>query len=213
MNISFFMKIVPKLSLYKTIYYSLKYKGVMFVGKGTKVNVARTGRIIFKNRRSSLYLGVHFSTTSGTTLDIFERGELVVSKSVGIHRGTKVVIKKGAQLTIGRASFINENSRIMCSKKITVGNNCSIGWNVNISDTDSHGIYIEKKLINPNSEVHIGNKVWICANTTITKGSLIEDNCIVGSNSLVIGKTLCSNNIYAGNPLKIIKGFDDWGSL
>ncbi|MDP2485780.1 acyltransferase [Pseudoalteromonas marina] len=207
------MKILPKLSLHKTIYYSLKYKGVIFVGKGTKVNIARKGRVLFKNRKSSLYLGVHFSTASGATLDIFENGRLVVAKSVGIHRGTKIVIKKNAQLNMGAESFINENSRVMCSKKITIGNNSSISWNVNISDTDSHGIYIEKKLINPNAEIHIGNKVWICANTTITKGTIIESNCIVGTNSLVVGKRLYSNNIYAGNPLKNIKKFDEWGEL
>lgn len=207
------MEIFPKLSLHKTIYYSLKYKGVIFVGKGTKVNIARKGRVVFKDRKSSLYLGVHFSTTSGTTLDIFENGQLIVAKSVGIHRGTKIVIKKNAQLTIGTGSFINENSRIMCNKKVTIGNNTSISWNVNISDTDSHGIYIEKKLINPDSEINIGNKVWICANTTITKGTIIESNCIIGTNSLVVGGKLYSNNIYAGNPLKTIKKFDEWGEL
>jgi len=213
MNLKFFIELIPKISLIKTSYYSLKFKGLIFVGKGTRINIHKAGRIVFENNKSSLYLGVHFSVANGATLDIYESGTLVVAKSVSIHRGTKVVVRENAELRIGATSFINENSRILCRKKITIGHNSSIGWNTTLTDTDSHSIYINGAITNPDVEVKIGNKVWVCANTTITKGTIIEDNCIVGINSLVIGKLLKSNTIYAGNPLKIVKNFEEWGGL
>jgi len=212
-NVKFFIELVPKLSLIKTAYYSLKFRGFIFVGKGARINIKKRGRVVFDNNKSSLYIGVHFSTANGATLDIYEGGRLNISKSVGIHRGTKVVVRENAELKIGASSFINENSRILCRKKISIGHNTSIGWSTTLTDTDSHGIYIDGKVTNPDAELTIGNKVWVCANTTITKGTTIEDNCIVGSNSLVIGKLLKSNTIYAGNPLRIIRNFDTWGHL
>ena len=213
MNLKFFIELVPKISIIKTLFFSLKYKGVIFVGKEAKLNIHRKGRIIFDNKNSSLYIGVHFSVTNGSTLDIYKKGILKVGKSVGIHRGTKVVVRENAELSIGDKSFINENSRVLCRKKIVIGAGSSIGWGCTVADTDSHGIYSNGKLINPDAAISIGNKVWICANSTVTKGTTIENNCIVGSNSVVLGKHLISNNIYAGNPIRIIKEFDIWGSL
>ncbi|MEP1870510.1 MAG: acyltransferase [Paraglaciecola sp.] len=213
MNIKFLREIAPKIALIKSLYYSIKFKGIVVIGRGTKFNIHPGGKIKFKDKRASIYIGIHFSVSSGSTLDIYKNGILLVGKSVGIHKGTKVVVKENAHFTIGDSSFINENSRVLCRKKIEIGDDSSIGWHCTIADTDSHGIYINNTLTNPDSSVVIGDKVWVCANTTITKGTLIESNCIVGTNSVVLGKHLLSNNVYAGQPLRKVKEFDSWGSL
>jgi len=213
MKIINFLKLSPRISIIKTLYYSLKFKGIFIVGKKCRINIYGNGKVVFNNKNSSLYVGVHFSLCQGATLDIYDNGILNVGKSVGIYRGTKIVVREEAQLSIGNNTFINENSRIQCAKKISIGDSVSISWNCNILDSDLHGIYIEDKLTNPDLEVLIGNKVWVCANTIITKGVIIDNNCIIGSNSVVTRKHLKSNNIYAGNPLRLVKQFDHWGSL
>jgi len=116
-------------------------------------------------------------------------------------------------LALGDRAFINENSRILCRKEILIGAQTAIGWGCTIADTDSHGIYVKEELVNPDASIRIDDKVWICANTTITKGSFIESNCIVGTDSVVLGKKLLSNKVYAGYPLRIVKEFDTWGDL
>jgi acetyltransferase-like isoleucine patch superfamily enzyme len=213
MNIHFYAAVLPKLAIVKSIYYSLRFKGVFLVGRGCNINIHRNARLIFNDKSSSLYVGVHFSGTSGSTLDIYEGGELRVGKSVGIHRGTKVVVREQAKLSIGNRTFINENSRVVCRKKISIGEGCSIAWCVTISDTDSHGIYTDGVLSNPDTPIEIGNVVWICAHSVITKGSVINDNCILGANTAVLGSTLESGYVYAGNPAKKIKEFESWGAL
>lgn len=202
-----------KIAILKSLYYSIRFQGIIIVGKRCKINISKGGKIIFKNKNSSLYIGVYFSVYSGTTLDIHENGVLSVGKSVGFHRGTKVVVQKDAFLDIGDLTFINENSRIQCLKSIKIGKRCSIAWNCTIIDSDLHGIYINNSLINPNLEIIIEDMVWICSNTTITKGAFIENNCIVGANSIVLRSKLKSNRIYSGSPLKEIKKFDSWGKL
>lgn len=56
--------------------------------------------------------------------------------------------------------------------------------------------------------VTIGSKVWIAANTTITKGVIIGDNTVVASNSLVNKQFIGRGNILAGCPAKIVKQID-----
>ena len=58
-------------------------------------------------------------------------------------------------------------------------------------------------------KVEIGNNVFIGARTTILPGSVIGDNCIVGSGSVVRG-CLEKNSIYAGNPCKKIGTIEDY---
>lgn len=52
--------------------------------------------------------------------------------------------------------------------------------------------------------VCIGKDCWIGINSTLTPGSLIQDGCIVGANSVVAGQTLNSYGIYAGCPARLI---------
>jgi len=213
MNFRFYAGILPKLSILKSLYYSFRFKGVFLVGRGCVINIHRDARLIFKDKSSSIYVGVYFSSAPGTTLDIYKGGIMRVGKSVGIHRGSKVVVREAAELSIGNRTFINENSRVVCRKKISIGEDCSIAWGVTISDTDSHEVYSGRVLSNPDAVINMGDKVWVCAHSLIAKGSTLESNCIVGAGSVVLGNTLKSGYIYAGNPVKRIKEFDKWGGL
>jgi acetyltransferase-like isoleucine patch superfamily enzyme len=209
------LKLIHKVSILKSIYYSYKFNGKILIGKNCRINIYKNGKILFKDKYSSLYIGVHFSQAQGATLDIYPDGILEVGKSVGIYRGTKVVVREKAKLTIGDNTFVNENSRIYCHLNIVIGKSTSIAWCCTIIDSDLHGIYVKGVLTNRNRRVIIGDNVWICSNTTITKGVVILNNCIVGANS-VVGRSdneLESNSIYAGNPIKFIKNFDSWGSF
>ena len=211
MNYKFFFEIIRKIDLLKTLYYSIRFKGKVIVGKRTSLNLKKGARIEFSTDKSSLYLGVHFSALEGTVLDMYENSKLIVGKSVGIHRGTKVVVRNNAVLEIGDKTFINENSRIQCAEKIEIGASTSIGWNCNILDTDLHGIYVGSELTNPNKPVAIGSNVWICANSKVLKNTIIKDNVIVGMDSIVSGKELESDYIYVGSPLRKTKKFGSWG--
>lgn len=213
MNLKFYVSILPKLSVLKSLYYSLRFKGVFLVGKGCVINIHRDARLVFNDKSSSIYVGVHFSSAAGTTLDVYKGGTLRVGKSVGIHRGSKVVVREAAELSIGNRTFINESSRVVCKKRISIGEGCSIAWGVTISDTDSHGIYNGGVLSNPDAAISLGDKVWVCAHSVITKGSVIDDNCIIGAGSVVLGNKMRSGSIYAGNPAKAVKEFDEWGGL
>ena len=202
-------QLLIKLNLIKSLYYSLRFRGRVYVGKG-KIFIEGNGRIDFLSPKSSLYIGVYHTVAQPTTLTLMRNARMIVGSNVMIHRGAKIVVHEGGELQIGEDTYINELARVHCKKRIVIGKNCAIAWNTNILDTDLHYIYDESgKQMNTEKDIHIGNDVWIGANSTILKGTYIEDNCIIAAHSIAKGE-LHSNYIYGGNPIKQLKPFTYW---
>ncbi len=86
---------------------------------------------------------------------------------------------------------------VMFPEKITVGNNCVIGYNTTIL---AHEYLIKEYRI---GEVHIGNDVLIGANTTILPGVKIGDHAVISASTLV-NKDVPPGSFVGGNPMKII---------
>lgn len=205
-RVIFWIKKLRHVNILKSLYYSYKFKGKIICGN-CRMHIHGGGRICLTNN-ATLYIGVDYSYPVPAVLDLHQ-GVLSIKGNVSINRGCKVVIGKNATLEIGNGSFINEGSKIYCNKSIKVGEKCAIGFDVKLLDTDIHKIFDKNEQINNNKDIFIGNKVWIGANSLVLKGSIIDDNTIIGANSIV--KCKCNgNHIYAGNPLKELSEFDQW---
>ena len=89
-------------------------------------------------------------------------------------------------------------------KHIFIGNDVLFSFDIWIRNSDPHLIYSAntKKRINPTKSVFIGDHVWIGQNALILKGTQISSGSIIGANSVVAGKRISSNTIWAGNPVK-----------
>ena len=106
--------------------------------------------------------------------------------------------------------------------KLTVGNFCSIAYNVNIYLGGNHRTdwvttypfgHINTNPFNnfngighPSSkgDVIIGNDVWISDNVTIMSGVTIGDGSVIANNSHVV-KNIEPYSLVGGNPAKLIK--------
>lgn len=131
---------------------------------------------------------------------------LVIDGDFMIGNGVKIMLSEGASLYIGgrrheSASGITERTRIMVRKKMEIGYDCIIAWNVFITDCEWHTI--EGRPCQ--RDVFIGNHVWIAANTSILKGSKIGNGSIVAAHTLIKGETIPQNFIAGGNPVKIVR--------
>ncbi|GAA3253440.1 acetyltransferase with hexapeptide repeat [Lactococcus lactis subsp. lactis] len=86
----------------------------------------------------------------------------------------------------------------------------STGIVIRASDGNQIFDNVTGKMINRAKKIEIGNNVWIGANATVLKGSMIQDNSIVGT-SAVIAKIFSEKNIViAGNPGKVVKHDISW---
>ena len=86
---------------------------------------------------------------------------------------------------------------VMFPEKITVGNNCIIGYNTTIL---AHEYLIKEYRT---GDVIIENEVMIGANTTILPGITIGEKAIVSAGSLV-HKDVPPGAFVGGNPMKVI---------
>jgi len=87
---------------------------------------------------------------------------------------------------------------IMFPEKITVGNNCIIGYNTTIL---THEYLIDEYRI---GDVIIGDEVMIGANTTILPGIKIGDRAIVAAGT-VVHKDVPAGAFVGGNPMQVIR--------
>jgi acetyltransferase-like isoleucine patch superfamily enzyme len=103
---------------------------------------------------------------------------------------------QGMGAKIGKDVLIGTD-RIWDCDLIEIGDECVIGGNVSINAHIGQG---KKGRLR---RVRIGNRVTIGANTYVMPGVVIEDNVLVGPNSVIpMGKRLKANSVYWGIPVE-----------
>ena len=146
---------------------------------------------------------------SYSSLIIKEGGKLVCTGNTIFTSGCSIRIEKNAQLLLGANFYMNKNGFIYCSKKIIIGDNVLIGWNVDIRDNAGHLVFYNDGTGNKMREISIGNHVWIASHSFILKSSLADD-IIVASNSLVCKSIEETSVLIGGHPAKILRHNVHW---
>ena len=122
---------------------------------------------------------------------------------------TEDLIKLG--LTVGENFSRQEKTLIDQSHcwLITIGDNVTLAPRVHIlaHDASTKSALGSTRI----GLVDIGNNVFIGASTTVLPGVKIGDNVIIGAGS-VVSKDIPSNSVAAGNPAKVICGYDEFVS-
>ena len=117
-------------------------------------------------------------------------------------RSTPIIILfyRGMGAKIGKNVLIGTFSIWDCDL-VEIGDDCVIGGNVAITAHIGQGKKGRMR------RVRIGNRVTIGANTYVMPGTIIEDNVLVGPNSVVpMGKRLEANSVYWGTPVEKVAG-------
>ncbi len=155
---------------------------------------------VIVTRRGKLIIGQNFTMNSGNNYNI-------------IGRQQKMIFWVEGKLKIGNNVGMSSTA-IICNYDIEIGDNVKIGGNTVIYDTDFHSlnasIRADKNLDKLNAKcgkVLVKDNVFIGSHSTILKGVTIGENSIIGACSLV-SKDIPDNEIWAGNPAKLIKKID-----
>lgn len=137
------------------------------------------------------------------------KGTFQISGRVKMHPGVSLMIQRNASLSTGNHVGFGANTKVVCCKSITIGDDVRMSWNCQLFDTDFHFLYnIEKnKHYKRLKDIIIGNNVFIGNGCTIGKGTIIPNGCVISCISKVSGDYTIEgeNLLLAGNPAKIIK--------
>lgn len=208
-------------SLPRTVWFNLRFlpfrqaiRLPIWIAGNTRIKKMYRGGILLEDnniRIGQIRIGYHEADavdtgSSHTILNIEDSGILSLKDDAHIGQGAIINVKKNAILKLGINFAISGTTTIICNKHIIFGDDVQLSWNSLIADGDAHNIYSEDgKYLNPPEEIIVGNKVWIAANTTVLKGTKINNNTVVASNSLVNRKFEECSCVIGGCPAKVLK--------
>lgn len=113
----------------------------------------------------------------------------------------------GEHVHLGNKCYCNYNVQFLDGTDIYVGDNALIGPNV-VFAASSHYLHPSQRrgenMGIRHEPIHVGNDVWIGANTVICMGVTIGDGSIIGAGS-VVNRDIPPMSIAAGTPCKVIR--------
>lgn len=199
-----------------TIYANIYYLGIkhafyfpILLGFGVKINsFGDRFSVSIPFKFGSLCFGLKggpFSLGGKSFWHMDKGAKLKIQGTARISKGTSLKLFSNAELIVGDHFSSNANLILSCAKKITIGKDNLFGWNVTIMDNDGgHTIMFDGVIRNLPREIHIGDHVWIAAESSILKGSLITNDSVIGYKSNVCGlKCIENNSVIVGNPAVI----------
>ena len=111
----------------------------------------------------------------------------------------------GNHVHLGDQFYANFNLVIIDDMDVYIGNQVMIGPNVTICTT-GHPVYPLYREMGAHYSlpIHIGNKVWIGANSVVLPGVTIGENSVIGAGSIVT-RDIPANVVAVGNPCRVIR--------
>ena len=188
------VKNINKLFNFTINKFILKYYNVRH-GRNLKIN----GRIYIKSN-GRLNIGDNCTINSGKNIN-----------TIGGDAITRFIVKENAILNISNNVGIS-NSTIYCANKICIEEYAMIGGGCKIWDTDFHSLDPAIRLFKGDKKVNtkpivIKRGAFIGGSSIVLKGVTIGENSVVGAGSIVT-KDIPDNEIWAGNPAKLIRKLD-----
>ena len=114
----------------------------------------------------------------------------------------------GTHVHLGEHFYANFNLVIVDDMDVYIGDRVMIGPNVTICTT-GHPVYplYREMVAHYSLPIHIGNNVWIGANSVVLPGVTIGDNTVIGAGSIVT-RDIPANVVAVGNPCRPISERD-----
>lgn len=210
---------IMQVSVLKSLIFNLKHFGIA----GMKLPVLISRKCKLDVRGEVKIPSCRFNTVTigfGGSKGIVEKrysyfsvakgASVIFRGKAGISAGNSIRVDNGT-LTVGKNFSTNKNCFIACSKGITIGNDVTLGWDVNIRDNDGHTIIDQTTGERSESkEVSIGDHVWLCAYTDVLKGAVIPDESVVAYRSLVTKAFNGAGILIGGAPAKVLKENIRW---
>ncbi len=191
------------------------FKMPILVSAGTKISGLHRGCVQCEVMRFGAFR-IGFSLGSNnrgrgmyTRLSFGAKGTLHIKDVAYMAKGTVLNIR-GGDVYLGRNFNSNYGLLIICEREIRIGDECAIGWNVSIMDTDGHLIVDEAGNRNDPRPIYVGNHVWLCAEVTVMKGAYAADGCVIPWGTVYTAKHETPGCIIGGSPNHVLKEHITW---
>jgi len=148
-------------------------------------------------------------TKSKGISEISIAGKLVFKGYAHLGLDCFLYVEKKAYCEFGNMSCLGSNVKLICTKKIILGDWAGIGYESQIIDTNSHPMKNSKtgEYYSLENSISIGNHNAISNRVSLMGGTITPDFCVIASNTLCNKdySHLGENILIGGIPAKLIK--------
>lgn len=143
-----------------------------------------------------------------------DNNKIIIGERVRILAGKEIkLFGSDGYLEIGNRTIIHDAIfHLKDNSHIRLGEDCLLASHVSFRATDGHHIYDMEtgETINSGGNIIVGNHVWFGYGAVILKDTVIGDNCIIGTQTVVAKKVLPTNSVSVGNPSHVIRENVGW---
>jgi tetrahydrodipicolinate N-acetyltransferase len=201
-------RVLLHVSLLRTLYWSIRFRGWCVLSRGTRLKVGSSSRIDIP-AGSFLFLGFASFSPTPCSIQLGWNARFSVQGTVQMNRGVRVFVTDGGHLEMGSRSYINDCSTLTCFEHVKIGSGCSISWSTNILDANIHELVIAGRPRLRSAPVLIGDRVWIGTGATILPGVSIGEHAVIAAGS-VVTTDVPGGVVVGGNPARILAEDVSW---
>lgn len=167
--------------------------------------------ITFNGKGNILYLDGDVKINNSEISFLSNNGVIYLTGSEKMDYQVKLDCWRYGTIYVGGDNYFNPSRRLCATaserKHIIIGGGGVFSFDIWIRTADPHIIYDcdSHQRINPSKNVLIGDHVWLGQSAIILKGTSIGSGSIIGAASVLSGKRVPSNTVYAGNPARQVK--------
>ena len=181
------------------------------IGKAEMID----SKITFLGKNNILYLEEDITLDNCVLEFNVDNSLIYLSKNRHPYK-VNIVVNNNNTVFIDKHCYFNDNMNIALSEQanVFIGEEGVFSFGIWLRTADPHVIFssVTSKRLNLSKSIFIGDHVWLGQSATILKGTEIDSGSIVGAASVVSGKKIPSNQIWAGNPVRFIKKEIFWDS-
>ncbi|MFF1277098.1 sugar O-acetyltransferase [Streptomyces marokkonensis] len=131
--------------------------------------------------------------------------ELLGSAGEDIDVRPPLYVDYGSNISIGDRTFVNYHLTALDVARITIGEDCQIGPNVQLL-TPTHPVEPEPRRAKLEAAlpITIGDNVWLGGGVIVCPGVTIGDNSVIGAGA-VVTKDIPADVVAVGNPARPVR--------
>lgn len=193
---------LPKTLLFNFYYLPVKdaIKLPFHVDYRTKIqSLGKRDSVVLRDPNKKIRIGGKGSFALGgrTYWCVSSTGKIVFEGAASFCKGTQIIC--GGGLIIGDGFYCNADCVLNCSRRISIGQDCLLGWKCTIIDGDGHSIVWRGNKQEKSEDIIIGDHIWLASHVSVLKGSEIKNDTVVAFGGLVSHKYVEGNVLLGGN--------------
>ncbi|MEU5166121.1 sugar O-acetyltransferase [Streptomyces mutomycini] len=131
--------------------------------------------------------------------------ELLDSVGEGVELRPPLYVDYGSNISIGARTFVNYHLTALDVARITIGEDCQIGPNVQLL-TPTHPVEPgpRRDKLEAALPITIGDNVWLGGGVIVCPGVTIGDDSVIGAGA-VVTKDIPAGVVAVGNPARVVR--------